>query len=114
MQVKGQLFTMDLMVAILIATLTIGLLAQFYELNQRNAIQAAELQTNNAETIAESLINGEPISSAVEACSIQRDSSGNNFGDCSSFGIECRNHYVAKRLTKCGSKACVIEVMTCE
>jgi hypothetical protein len=107
---KGQLFTMDFMVAVAMLTAGIGFTLQLNELVHRNASLQAELVSNNADVIAEAFALNRTLSAPVNFCRYY----GNGTTDCTSFSC-AKNIFSARRLVPCiGSSVCLLEVRTCE
>ncbi|MBU1197798.1 hypothetical protein KJ765_04795 [Candidatus Micrarchaeota archaeon] len=111
---KGQVFSIDFVLAIAVLSLSLGIALQMVDLSQKSADSYAELQTNQAEMIAMNITNPtNGFNSATPYC--RRYSNGTD--GCLIFQCVERT-FVAQRLVECGPSGsqgpCLLEVRTCE
>ncbi|MFA6049398.1 MAG: hypothetical protein WC792_05645 [Candidatus Micrarchaeia archaeon] len=125
--VRGQLFSMDLLIALAVLSAVIGFALQSAEFSSLRLSGYAELQSNAADAIAEANVSGRSLGAFVpESCKVLKNTThliredpdgclaGFNSQKCFALGKE--NVFVARRIHKCPSdtSACLLEVRTCE
>jgi len=105
---KAQIFSLDLLIAVAVLTLSIGAALHFNELASRQMTHAYSSDSNAAATIAEALASGQALNSTPEYCF--RYSNGT--GTCAAFSCT-GNVLAARKIIDCGGSACLLEVRAC-
>ncbi|MFH1106393.1 MAG: hypothetical protein V1787_00705 [Candidatus Micrarchaeota archaeon] len=107
---RAQVFSIDFVVATTILLLGLGIALQTVDLVQKDADTYANMQTNNAETVAEGLMRSvEGFANHSPYCF--RYSNGTS--TCGGFSCAF-NTFTATRLVNCEGAVCSMEVRTCE
>ncbi len=106
---KGQIFSIDFVLAIAVLSLSLGIALQTMDLAQKNGDVYAQLHSNQAELIAQNwTYNTRNFSNTSPYC-LQFS---NGSGDCSAFACT-ENTFTAQRLVECPQGVCLLEVRTC-
>ena len=109
---KGQLFSMDFLIAVALVLLALGITLQALETSQRKLALEADLANGTAEAVVGALAGNTAtaLTCANPGCCI---SYSNGTGNCA--GLSCAKHVLAaRRLTICtGGAACLVEVRAC-
>lgn len=110
---RGQFFSADFIIAVLILTAALGTALHLHEFAARTSSRTLELAANDAEMIAEALANNAAI--AVPASLAYCFQYSNGTGNCSAFACG-GNAYAARRLVECTGSVkefCALEVRAC-
>jgi hypothetical protein len=121
---RGQLLSVDFLIAVSLVAVCLGVLLQFNEATTNRALASAALANNEAESIAALLRAGKAVPQHAVYCAQQTLSNGlikSVRGDCSSFSCGGRAVFAARRLSVCEDdsvdppvmRACVLEVKSC-
>jgi hypothetical protein len=107
---RGQSFSFDLVLALLLATITLGAIMHAMELPQRAARWDAQTQPIWAQSVADGLAQGtDTPACAPPTCCVRYS---NETDACPA--LSCPRHVLtAKRLIDCAGAACLLEVRTC-
>ncbi len=115
---RGQIFSIDFVLAIAILSLALAIALQTVDLAQRNAGIYARLQTDNAEMIAQNYTNGTAGFVPATAYCVAYRGDHNTTDQCNAVNFQCAsNTFVFRRLIECQSpvkEPCLLEVRTCE
>lgn len=108
---KGQLFSMDFLVAVTLVTLALGITLQGLEFSQRGMALRAELANGTAEAIAGAIADNVSgaVTCAAPSCCV---AFSNGTSSCGSLSCP-RDVLTARRLMMCGGSACSVEVRAC-
>jgi hypothetical protein len=109
--VKGQLFSMDFLVAAALVLLALGIVTQAMEASQRRLVQGAEEANGTARALAASLVGegNATLSCSTPTCCVQWS---NGTSNCASLACG-RTVAVGRRLTSCAGTMCSLEVRVC-
>ncbi len=109
---KGQLLSGDLVVGVALACLSIGLLVQLAEFSQRSWASAAALSSQDADLLAQAMVDGFPLANLTASRFCFEYSNGT--GNCTGFSCP-GDALVAQRVAACSSHPsyCRLEVTAC-
>lgn len=111
---RGQLFTADLLVAVSVIILVLGISLHVSEALSRGVFKQAELSAAAPEAIAEGLVASQPFHLNLSRyCFLYSNGTGN----CSGISCPSGNVLASRRLVNCTDSSndnnCVLEVRTC-
>ncbi len=116
MRLKGQIFSIDFVIAVAILTIAIGITLQTVDTFQKRMMIIEQTHTNHADVAAQYfLYNASGFEPATPYCYVY----SNGTGTCSAFSCS-KNTFAATRLTACENTAvptiepCAVTIMTCE
>ncbi|NYZ75131.1 hypothetical protein H0O03_02610 [Candidatus Micrarchaeota archaeon] len=127
-EVRGQLFTIDLLTAAVIITLAVGVALYLDASTKTNYARVVESQMGTADALAEFLAtNQSPLQPPACWCVTQTNLTDTVYENCStaacfdSLPHPCKNVYSATRLSPycvsgacdCNSTPCALEVRAC-
>lgn len=118
---RGQIFSIDFVIAMAILTIVIGVTLQSLDNIQKRVQLMEDLTTNNAEVIAQTFIsNSSGFANATPYCFFYSNGTQGPLG-LSCAGFKCQKNVVsATRLTVCRrvgpllETVCTINVLACE
>lgn len=117
---RGQIFSLDFVIAVAILTVAMGVTLQSVDNFQKRMLFIEQSQTNNAESIAQTFIrNTTGFRATVPYCFQYYNGSGNFTGDCAAFSCGSGSVFTSVRLTSCKGSAfaqpypCSLTIMTC-
>lgn len=105
---KGQLFSVDAVIAIAVIAVVAGMAASASQSALSIGAKHAEISSTLAEAVAASAADGVKIDAPTHCLRY-----GNGTDGCADF--ECpANVFSARRVIDCGTDPCLLEVLTCE
>lgn len=111
---RGQLFTADLLVAVAVVVLVLGITLHTSEALTRGVFKQADLSASAPQAIAQGIVAGQPFHLNYSSYCLHYS---NGTGNCSSIGCPSGNLLGSRRLVNCTDSSagnnCVLEVMAC-